>query len=317
MKSRTFTVYLRPLLSLGWALALGAPAAATVMNGFDLSDASVPAEDIRAGGPPRDSIPALDTPRFVAPGTEDLPHGQDRVLGLSHNGLTKAYPIAILNWHEIVNDAFAGEPVTVTYCPLCRSGMAYRAKLGGSPLRFGVSGLLYNSDVLLYDRQTQSLWSQLGVQAISGPFKGQRLEPLPLSHTTWAEWWRRHPETLILSAATGFDRDYSSDPYADYARSSRPMFPVSQESSLYPPKEWILGVELNGQVKAYAFSELANTPGDITDTVAGERLTVHYDHEHQTGLVLRENGTELPSVITYWFAWYAFHPDTMVYLHGQ
>jgi hypothetical protein len=325
MNARILSVALDSVSAVLLAFSLVADAAenpsatraAAAKNGFDLSDALVPVDEIMAGGPPRDSIPALDAPRFISPGDENLPRSHDRVLGLSLNGITKAYPIAILNWHEIVNDEFSGEPVVVTYCPLCGSGMAYRAEVGGSPLSFGVSGLLYNSDVLFYDRQTQSLWSQLGVQAISGPFKGQQLEPLPLNHTTWGEWWARHPETWVLSAKTGFDRDYSRDPYADYARSSRPMFRVTRESGLFQPKELILGVELDGQAKAYAFSELAKTPGDIMDTVARESLTVHFDSAHHTGLVYRANGTELPSVIAYWFAWHAFHPDTAVFRAGQ
>lgn len=288
-------------------------AAAPFKNGFDLAGASVPTGEIVSGGPPRDGIPALDTPSFVSAQSADLLRDEDRVLGLVHNGIAKAYPIAILSWHEIVNDEFAGEPVAVTYCPLAFSGIAYPARIGGRPISFGTSGLLYNSNLVMYDRKTRSLWPQLMNQAVSGSLKGKTLETLPLSHTTWADWRRRHPDTLVLSTETGHRRDYSRDPYADYARSLRLIVPVSRESGRFAPKEPVIGLELDGQAKAYAFSELAKTPGEIRDMVAGQELTVRYDPEHQTGGAYRADGTEYPSAIAYWFAWYAFHPDTAVF----
>jgi hypothetical protein len=292
-------------------------AAAPFKNGFDLAGALVPAGEIVSGGPPRDGIPALDAPSFVSAQSADFLRDEDRVLGLVHNGIAKAYPIAILNWHEIVNDEFAGQPVAVSYCPLAFSGIAYPARIDGRPVGFGTSGLLYNSNLVMYDRRTQSLWPQLMSQAVSGSLKGKTLETLPLSHTTWADWRRRYPDTLVLSTDTGHRRDYARDPYADYARSPRLIVPVGRESRRFASKEPVIGLELDRQAKAYAFSELAKTPGEIRDTVAGQRLTVRYDPEHQTGGVYRADGTEYPSVIAYWFAWYAFHPDTAVFEAGR
>lgn len=307
----------REVAFLALAALASACSAGPFKNGFDLSDATVSSAEIVSGGPPRDGIPALDAPRFVSARSAGVPQDQDRVLGLSHKGVAKAYPIAILNWHEIVNDQFAGEPVAVTYCPLALSGVAYHARIDGRPVGFGTSGLLYNSNLVMYDRETLSLWPQLMNQAVSGRFKGKSLKPLPLLHTTWADWRQRHPNTLVLSADTGYHRDYGRDPYADYAQSRDPYFPVKAQSGRYPPKEWVLGVEVNGVAKAYPFTELAKAEGEIEDHVGGKTAWVRFDRGHRTAAVYDPDGTELPGVVAYWFAWYAFHPDTAVFQAGR
>ncbi len=213
-------------------------ASAQQLNGFDLSDALIPAAAIERGGSPRDGIPAIDHPRFLPASRAGLAD-DDRVLGLAHGGVVRAYPVAILNWHEVVNDRVAGLPVAVTYCPLCGTGVAFDARLGGAgrlAAVFAVSGLLFNSDVLLYDRGTESLWSQLMFQAVSGPLKGQRLRRLPISHTSWADWRRRHPGSEVLSRDTGFERDYHRDPYAGYDQVARLMFEVQHRDDRLPAK---------------------------------------------------------------------------------
>jgi len=302
-------------LFLTGALLLAAGAApAQTRNGFDLAGALVPADEIRAGGPPRDGIPAIDRPRFVKASEARFMRGDDRVLGVVRNDIVKAYPVRILNWHEIVNDRFGDEPIVVTFCPLCGTGMAYLSASGGRQLRFGVSGLLYNSDVLLYDRETESLWSQIMAQAVSGPMKGARLTSIVLAHTDWADWRRRHPDTLVLSTDTGFARDYARNPYAGYAEDSRIMFPVGARSTRYPPKEPVIGVEVGGRFKAYPFVELARVAGgEVRDSLGGQTLTVRFDAEARTGAVFDAQGRELPSLIAFWFAWYAFHEDTEVF----
>ena len=177
------------------------------LNGFDLSNASLPVSQILSGGPPRDGIPAIDRPRFIAARQAAFLGDDDRVLGVYHKGIARAYPIRILNWHEIVNDQFAGEAVVVSFCPLCGTGTAF-STLHGKAKTFGVSGLLYNSDLLLYDRETESLWSQIAATAISGPLRGEGLTLLPVAHTTWADWRKRYPDTTVLSTDTGYSRDY-------------------------------------------------------------------------------------------------------------
>ncbi len=283
-------------------------------NGFDLSNASIPVDQILQGGPPKDGIPAIDEPKFVSAGEADFLDEDARVLGIERNGIAKAYPIAILNWHEIVNDRFADEGVVVSFCPLCGTGMAFHAEVGGGAARsFGVSGLLYNSDVLLYDRETESLWSQIAKRAVSGPLEGERLDMVVMSHTTWRDWRERHPNSVVLSDDTGYWRNYSRNPYQGYERSESLYFPVAAYGTGYHPKELVIGLEVGGEFRAYPFTELAKLNGPATEVVGGKRLTVEFDAENQTGRVLNDQGEELPTVIAFWFAWSAFHPDGGVF----
>jgi hypothetical protein len=283
-------------------------------NGFSIDkDALIPADEIHSGGPPRDGIPSIDNPRFEAAASASNVKSGDRILGLDYKGIARAYPIDVMNWHEIVNDRFGDEPVVVTYCPLCGSGMAFGANLAGMEASFGVSGLLYNSDVLLYDRQTESLWSQMMAQSVSGPMKGTRLTMLPLVHTTWSEWQSNNPETQVLTRDTGDRRDYERDPYAGYEDSSGVWFPVAKKDPRYHPKEPVLGLEIEGQFKAYPFAELSRTKGVVTDRLADRDFVVRYSPESRSARIMGKDGVELPAVQSYWFAWYAFHPETEVY----
>lgn len=300
----------------GAMVAMATPAASDTaeLNGFDVTSASVPVQAIQRGGPPKDGIPAIDRPKFVAADQARL-EGEDRVLGLALGGSARAYPVRILNWHEVVNDRFGDRAVVVTYCPLCGTGVAFDAPPQAGAGGFGVSGLLYNSDVLLYDRATQSLWSQLLETAISGRLKGTRLHALPLTHTSWADWLRRHPRTEVLSTDTGFARDYGRDPYAGYASVQRLLFDVQHRDERFPLKEWVLGVEVEGTYKAYPFSVLARSVdarGDLSDTVAGRRLRIRYDRIHGTAEAFDVEGRPLPVTMAFWFAWVAFHPGTQV-----
>ena len=302
-----------PLLYL---LLLLIPAAeARTLNGFDLTGSLIYEGHIVPGGPGKDGIPAIDQPVFTRAEDENWLQPGQRVIGVAYNGVAKAYPIAILNWHEIVNDRFEEQGVVITYCPLCGSGVVYRSSARDNELTFGVSGLLYNSDVLLYDRQTDSLWSQLHHHAVSGPMKGAELQQLPSSHTTWQDWLSRYPDTLVLSRNTGAFRDYDRDPYGGYEQSTQLFFSVQFMSQAFHPKERVLGIEYQGEEKAYPFSELAKNglSGTVSDVLAGEELQIVYNAEHRTARVILATGEELPGVNLFWFAWYAFHPNTAVY----
>jgi len=282
-------------------------------NGFDLSHSLIPVAEIHHGGPARDGIPAIDRPRFISAGRAEFLQDRDRVLGINRNSVTKAYPIRILNYHEIVNDEFGGEAVVVTYCPLCGTGMAFIASVDGSVRDFGVSGLLYNNDVLLYDRESLSLWSQLMKQAVTGPMRGTRLQQVAMSHTTWGDWRRRYPDTLVLSTDTGARRDYQRSPYAGYAGSEDVYFPMGEMDRRYHPKEQVIGLSLGNNSKAYPFAELSRRHGELRDSFATREILIRFDAENRTGAVFDVDGEEIPSTIGYWFAWQAFHPDTEVY----
>ncbi len=294
-------------------LLASSPVHAQTKNGFDLSNASIPAEEIQSGGPPRDGIPALDQPAFKNVEEVNWLDGKDRILGITRNGVSKAYPIRILNWHEIVNDQFKDEHILVTYCPLCRSGMAFISTVDGKTLDFGVSGLLYNSDVLMYDRQTESLWSQLMAKAVSGPMQGIRLDQIAISHTTWQDWQSNHPETKVLSRNTGYDRNYNRDPYSGYDKNNQVYFPVSNEDDTYHRKALVMGVVQDDFKKAYPFPELKEHKVSFKDQLNDQMVTVYYDAKNNTGKIITEEGEEVPTVITYWFAWSAFYPDSKIF----
>lgn len=291
-------------------------ALAAVKNGFNLTDSLVPHSQIFQGGPPRDGIPSIDRPKFTTAQKADYLQPGDRVIGVVVEGQARAYPINILNWHEIVNDRIGGVSFVVTYCPLCGTGMVFSSRINqDNSLVFGVSGLLYNSDVLLYDRQTESLWSQVMGQAVAGPNKGKKLQQIPARHTTWKSWLKRHPRTKVLTRDTGEYRDYDRNPYLGYETSDSTLFPVTNDApNDYHPKERVLGISINGVFKAYPFVELYKKGKHrLQDTVGGSKLEIHWDAGSSSGWVTDGNGKEHPSVIAFWFAWYAFHPKTLVF----
>jgi uncharacterized protein DUF3179 len=286
-------------------------------NGFQVNPHSVPLEEISSGGPPKDGIPALMNPQFLPGDKAEYLSPQDRVLGIQGTHQAKAYPIAILNWHEIVNDTLDGTPVVITYCPLCGTGMGFLRKVGNHILTFGVSGLLYQSDVLMYDHQTESLWSQIAMQAVTGKYLGQDLEPIFLEHTTWSAWRKRHPHTFVLSRETGFTRDYSRDPYEAYALTDQLMFPPAIQNDRLSPKAWVLGVEASGKFKAYPFPALEKMGPAFSDSFHGREYVVCWDRQARSAKVVEQQGKPLSSLTAYWFAWYAFHPDTEVFIRDS
>ncbi|MBA2565444.1 MAG: DUF3179 domain-containing protein [Gemmatimonadetes bacterium] len=283
------------------------------MNGFDLRGALVPVGEIVGGGPPRDGIPALSSSRFEPARAADWLGEDDRILALQANGVAKAYPIRILNWHELVNDEVGGQPVLISFCPLCGTGMAFDPLVRGRRLTFGVSGLLYNSDLLMYDRETESLWTQIGRRAVTGPLRGSQARQIPLLHTTWGSWRKEHPRGLVLSRETGHSRDYDIDPYGGYARDQRLMFPVSSTDDRLKLKAVVLGITSDTAAKAYPFDALARVPSPIRDRVGEQELLVYFDRDSRTAFATNLAGESIPSTVAYWFAWSAFHPRTVLW----
>jgi hypothetical protein len=301
------------IVSLLLSVSLNQAHAVFSMNGFDLGDTSIDADEIHHGGPVKDGIPAIDKPKFLSAAEAKFLRDDDRILGLTIHGQSKAYPVRILNYHEIVNDFLADQAVVITYCPLCGSGMAFDANIKGENTTFGVSGLLYNSDVLLYDRQTQSLWSQLLGEAISGTRKGTALKQLVMSHTSWSDWSRQYPDTQVLTTETGYRRDYTQSPYGGYEKSSSLYFSVESLNTRYHPKEYVVGLSIEGKHKVYPFAELAKQLSPLKDTFMGQNLTIIFDAQHRTVKILGSNNKEIPSTMSFWFAWMAFYPDSQVF----
>jgi hypothetical protein len=287
-------------------------------NGFDLTNATISQQQILGGGPAKDGIPAIFEPRLIAAISASYLKPNDRVIGVELDGISRAYPISILNWHEIVNDKINQHSFAVTYCPLCGTGVAFYSRLRGKDAEFGVSGLLYNSDVLLYDRETESLWSQILGEAVSGEFVGEKLKAIPISHTTWRDWLKQHPDTMVLSDKTGFSRDYSRNPYQGYEKSRTLYFQVNNKApATYHPKEEVIGVEFEGVFKAYPFVELDKQGlSKFEDTVKGIHITIVWDSVNRSVKLYDNNGDRIAGVQGFWFAWFAFHPDTLVFKGG-
>lgn len=310
----------------------------------------IPLDEIKSGGPPKDGIPSIDNPRFVQAKDAQFVADDDLVIGLRLNGETRAYPLLILVWHEIVNDRMGNTPIAITYCPLCFTTQVFDRTINNKETEFGTSGKLYNSNLVMYDRNTDSMWSQALGKAIVGELTGYELQRIPFDLAKWSDWKKLYPDTLVLSTDTGYSRPYGSDPYGDYYTDSRIIFPVKNTDSRMHPKEIILGFENNGSFKAYRLSDIESQKivnDQINDkklvlvsvipsavrafdrVVDGQSLefTIHGDKmtDKQTGSEWNLDGvavsgplqgkqlSRVPFNPGFWFEWVAFHPDTEVY----
>jgi hypothetical protein len=231
------------------AILLTTLAAAVAQNEFDLSNAILPRNEILPGGPPRDGIPAIDQPRFIKPAEVNFLRDDDSVLSVKIDNEVRAYPLRILVWHEIVNDQIGDHAIAVTYCPLAGAGLVFDRQVNARKLSFGVSGLLYQSDLVMYDRETESLWPQIAMKAVSGAQGGAELHWLPGEEMTWRAWREAHPDGKVLSTQTGHARDYSENAYTSYEHSGETMFPVKWSRQELSKKSWIVGTVINRQAK--------------------------------------------------------------------
>jgi hypothetical protein len=267
---------LRATLLIAALVAIGAPGEAFTLR-TDTSKALVPLEEIISGGPPPDGIPAIDRPTFVKPADAAawlVP--KEPVLALEVKDDARAYPLQILMWHEIVNDVVGALPVTVTFCPLCNSGIVFERVVDGATLDFGTSGKLYKSDLVMYDRQTHSLWSQLEGRAIVGERAGNRLKLVPANTLSFEEWRAMHPNGKVLSRDTGHRRDYGRNPYAAYDQPQ--LGPFLFQGTLDPrrqPKERVVGISLGDAARAYPWPVLAERRV-VHDRLGDQELVIFY-----------------------------------------
>ena len=300
-------------------------------------------EEIVWGGVRVDGIPALDNPKHITALDATYLRDDDEVFGVEINGDARAYPLRIMGWHEMFNDVIGGVPVSLAYCTLCNAGIVFegdyedREKFGvKEPFTFGSSGFLYQSNKLMYDRQTDSLWNQFTGEPVSGKLRGSGIELKirPVVITSWAQWKKDHPATKVLDLKTGFRRDYGSGVvYNDYFASPNLMFPaLGDEARTLKEKEQIFGLRLEGGTKAWpldAFKggRILNDHVGRTNVVligdadtrtvrAYERKNLEFDQDLGTtgepDWTLTEdhltspNGKKLdrlPGHIAYWFAW--------------
>lgn len=302
--------------------------------GFDLSTCLIARDQIVGGGISKDGLAALDRPALLSPAEVDSVNearrgnilvSSDRVIGVRFGGVARAYPTRILNWHEVVNDTIGGRPIAVTFHPLCDAVVAFDREIGGTVREFRVSGLLYNSNALYFDRQAdpreESLWSQIGMCAVTGPAaeKELRIEPLPVAVISWGEWKARHPETTVIAPREEMTDAYKRDPYGVYFGSDALRFPVRP---LPPPsiqlarKERMIVVGEHAARRAYPFSFIAERTGASgrwETEMGGRPVVFHVRREPLSADVEAVDGGAQPPVIySFWFAWYAIHPDTRI-----
>ena len=232
-------------------------------------------DELLSGGPPRDGIPSIDEPRFIP--VEEAAGwltGNEPVIALDIAGDARAYPLQIMTWHEIVNDVMGDVPVLVTFCPLCNAAITFDRRLGDEVYEFGTSGLLRNSDLVMYDRTTESLWQQLTGEAIVGDMVGQRLAFLTSSIVSFADFSQAYPGGGVLSRDTGFSRSYGRNPYAGYDTIGQSPFLFDGElDGRLPAMERVVTVSLDGLDVAYPLSVLSEVHV-IDDTQDGVDLVV-------------------------------------------
>ena len=228
----------------------------------DPSSWLIPVNEVFDGGPGRDGIPSVDKPSLI---TADDPANSylsdvDLVVGIKMGNVVRAYPHPILDWHEIINDKIASNAFAITYCPLTGSAVAWNRLINGTETTFGVSGLLYNTNLIPYDRLTQSNWSQMKLQCVNGELIGTTPQLFNIVETTWKTWKELYPNTLVVSTNTGFSRPYGSYPYGDYRTNQfRLLFPVSNEDSRIPGKERVLSLIVDGNALAFRISDFSDS----------------------------------------------------------
>lgn len=271
------------LLAASGAVLLAQPSSGNWRT--DFSKSSVDLSEINPGGPPKDGIPALDHPQFVE--VNDAArwlNSKEPVLVVENGGEARAYPLQILIWHELVNDEIGGHPILVSYCPLCNSAVVFDRRVAGKAYGFGVSGWLRNSDMIMYDRQTESWWQQITGDAIVGRLTGSTLAALASQTVSFETFARAFPRGTVLSRDTGYLRPYGENPYAGYEFGNRLMMPVKPTRAIrLSPLARIVAVTAGAKTRAYPFA-LLRRAGVIEDRVANQRIVVFFQEGTLTAL---------------------------------
>jgi len=282
---------------------------------------------IRSGGPPKGGIgvdrgiPALDKKNINFVSVQEADswiEDNELVLVLLYEEVERVYPLQIMVFHEIANDEINGDPILITYCPLCGSGIAYErtVEVDGKDIetKFGTSGKLYNSNLVMYDELTDTYWTQIEGQAIVGELTGQKLKDMSIDTVVWRDWKAEHKDSEVLSQDTGFSRNYGRDPYGSYYEDSFLIFPVENSDDRVHPKTVIFGIEINGVFKAYKEDDLIEK-GEIQDSFGGVNLKIERSSDGIVTITNINTGEEIVKERDFWFAWYAFHPETELYLN--
>ena len=260
---------------------------------------SIPLSDVLGGGPTKDGIPAILSPKFTSV-TDAGAWLDDEGLGMIYRneGITRFYPYAILYWHEIVNDNVNGKPITVTFCPLCGSALIFDAKDD----MFGVSGKLWESNLLMYDKKSETLWSQIRGEAVVGERTGELLERLDANVITFAELKESHPDAEVLSKDTGYRRSYGDSPYGDYESNNRLFFPVSESNEAFHKKDLFHIIYVGNKSVGFLRSDLVEA-GEAELEVDGQTIRAEVTNDGTIKVSNESTGEQLPGFITMWFSW--------------
>lgn len=251
-------------------------------GGSNTNDWLIPSGSVFDGGPGKDGIPALSNPVFLPLPDISYLNDNDLVLGIKFGEEVRLYPHPILDWHEIINDRIESHNIAITYCPLTGTGIGWERNLNGHETTFGVSGLLYNTNLIPYDRATDSNWSQMLLKCVNGALIGTKIETYQVIETTWASWKVMYPDAKVVSDNTGFTRSYGNYPYRDYRTNHDFLiFPVAVEDDRLPAKERVLGVIINEQAKAYRLATLSTRAIEvIQDNFQSTELVVVGSAQH-------------------------------------
>jgi thiol-disulfide isomerase/thioredoxin len=282
----------------------------------DYSTAKVPESEVFQGCfSGKDCIPSIDSPEFESSKSANTwLNDEDVVFGINIGGEQRAYAQRILNWHEIINDQINGQPIAVTFCPLCGSAVAFERIINGTITELGVSGKLHNSDLVMYDRFEGNLWQQITGEGIVGPAaeRDEKLKQIPIATSTWGEWKDSHPDTLVLSIPTNFSRDYDAYPYGTYEENDSLLFGVEGLDESLQIKTVVYGVEIDGESKAYT-AEAIKREKNIEDKIGETSITIEYLSSGEINFLTTDTQEEVDALRLFWFAWAAFHPDTDLY----
>ncbi|MDN3669038.1 DUF3179 domain-containing protein [Echinicola jeungdonensis] len=234
----------------------------------------IPIKEVFDGGPGKDGIPALTNPNFISASEAIYLSDEDLVLGYVDLNEAKAYPHRILDWHEIINDDINEISMAVIYCPLTGTGIAWDRNIGKGKTTFGVSGLLYNTNIIPYDRATDTNWSQILLKAVNGDLAGQNPKTINLVETSWKNWREMFPQTKVVSTITGHNRNYGFYPYGSYRTNETILFPVSKRDNRLHPKERVLGIIHENSVKAYRIEMFGEVNSLILDQFGTNDLVI-------------------------------------------
>ncbi|GAB4242299.1 MAG: hypothetical protein Kow00129_00710 [Thermoleophilia bacterium] len=269
----------------------------------DTSRHSIDLDRLVSGGPGKDGIPALTQPEFVPAAEVSLDEGVRGIL-VEFEGQRRFYPFNIMVWHEVVNDRIGDEAFAVTFCPLCGSGIVFDREVEGKVLEFGVSGFLYESNLVMYDRETHSFWPQSLGEAVAGKYTGTRLDILPMQLLTFGEASEKYSDLQLLSEDTGYVRDYRRNPYAGYEETESLLFPVSVEDKRFFAKELMYVFRLDQSSVAFPLEQLG--PQGASVDLKGRQVKVTRDGGEITVTV---DGEEVPGYVEMWFSWATQHQE--------